>query len=186
MTNTFLTRALVCIALLFSNCAAADDDSNLEYKIKAGYLYNFTKFITWPKLNGTSFNLCLLGDDPFGTVINPIEKKTAFGHAIKIFRLDETVFLASSTLKTDCHILYVSDADNLKAVFEKIQTSPNKAGTLVIGESESFVEDGGMIGFVSRNGKIKLQINLKSVKQTGLKISAKLLEIAELIKEGKP
>jgi YfiR/HmsC-like len=185
MKDTFLTRTLICTALLFSNCAVADD-SNLEYKIKAGYLYNFTKFITWPKLNGSTFNLCLLGDDPFGTVIDPIEKKTAFDRAIKVFRLDETVFLSSSALKTDCNILYVSDVDNLKTVFEKIQASPNKAEILIIGESESFVEDGGMIGFVSRNGKIKLQINLKSVKQTGLKISAKLLEIADLIKEDKP
>jgi hypothetical protein len=184
MTNTFLTRALVCIALSFSNCAVADT-SNLEYKIKAGYLYNFTKFITWPKLNGTTFNLCLLGDDPFGTVINPIEKKFAFERAIKIVRLDEADFLAAIPSKTHCNILYVSDADNLKTVFAKIQANPDHAGILVVGESEAFAEDGGMIGFVSRNGKIKLQINLNSVKQTGLKISAKLLEIAELIKEDK-
>jgi hypothetical protein len=51
-----------------------------------------------------------------------------------------------------------------------------------VGESEQFIEQGGMIGFVNKQGKIKLQINLKTIKQSGLKVSAKLLEVAELVK----
>ena len=118
-----------------------------------------------------------------GALIDPIEKKSAFDRSIKIFRLDEADFLSDSNLKPDCHILYVSGANSQKVVFKKIQANPHKAGTLVVGESETFAAEGGMIGFVNRNGKIKLQINQQSVKQTGLKISAKLFEIAELTKE---
>jgi hypothetical protein len=118
-------------------------------------------------------------------VIDPIEQKSAFEHAIKIFRLDETDFLSAS-LKTNCHIFYVSDVNNSRLIFKKIQSSPNNANTLIVGGNDSFAAEGGMIGFVNRNGKIKLQINLQSVKRTDLKISAKLLEIAELIKEDKP
>jgi hypothetical protein len=58
----------------------------------------------------------------------------------------------------------------------------NVNNTLVVGESEEFIEQGGMIGFVNKQGKIKLQINLKTIKQSGLKVSAKLLEVAELVK----
>jgi YfiR/HmsC-like len=181
MKDTFLTRTLLCLVLLFSDCLVAGN-ANLEYKIKAGYLYNFTKFVTWPTVNGATFNLCILGADPFGTVLDPIEKKSAFTRSIRVFRLDEADFLSPSNLKTDCHILYVSAANNQKMVFAKIQANPHKGETLVVGESQAFVEEGGMIGFVNRNGKIKLQINLYSVKNTGLKISAKLLEVAELIK----
>ena len=36
--------ALGC--LLFSQSLYAED-TTVEYKIKAGYLYNFTKFVTW-------------------------------------------------------------------------------------------------------------------------------------------
>jgi hypothetical protein len=180
MKDIFLTRTLLCLALLFSDCLVADD-ANLEYKIKAGYLYNFTKFVTWPTVNGTTFNICLLGTDPFGTVIDPIEKKSVFGQSIRIFRLDEADFLSDSNLKPDCHILYVGRANDQKMVFEKIHANPYKSETLVV---EAFAADGGMIGFVNRNGKIKLQINLQSVKHTGLRISAKLLEIAELVKDG--
>jgi YfiR/HmsC-like len=183
MKDTCLIRILLSLAMLFSICLAIADDANLEFKIKAGYLYNFTKFITWPESNDSTFNLCLLGNDPFGGIIEPIEKKSAFAKPIRIIRLDETGFLSGSDLKSDCHILYVSNSNNPKTVFEKIQANPNKGGTLVVGEGENFAAKGGMIGFVRRDSKIKLQINLQSVKQTHLKISAKLLEIAELVKE---
>jgi hypothetical protein len=185
MKDTFLTRTLLCLALLLPDCLSADDE-NLEFKIKAGYLYNFTKFIAWPKINSATFNLCIMGTDPFGADIDPIEKKSAFARPIKILRLDEADFLSASNLKTDCHILYVSGTNNLNLVFEKIQASPYKHKILVVGESEAFAAEGGMIGFVKRDSKIKLQINLQSVKQTGLKISAKLLEIAELNQGRKP
>jgi YfiR/HmsC-like len=182
MKDTFLTKTLLFMALIFSGDLAADDD-DLEYKIKAGYLYNFTKFITWPETNNATFNLCILGDDPFGAAINAIEKKSAFSRAIKILRLDEAVFLSGPDLTSNCHILYVGNTTNQKMVFEKIRANPHKDGILVVGETEAFVAEGGMIGFVNRDSKIKLQINLQSAKQAGIKISAKLLEVAELIKE---
>ena len=96
-----LLWASFCVALLFSQHVIADD-SNVEYKIKAGYLYNFTKFITWPEDKSETFNLCILGEDPFGGLIDPIEKRTAFGRPIKIFRFD------SLNKEQYCHMLYIS------------------------------------------------------------------------------
>jgi len=93
--------------------------------------------------------------------------------------------VTASNWNANCHILYLNGINNQKAVFAKIQANPNKAGILVVGEGDGFAADGGMIGFVHQDSRIKLQINLQSVKETDLKISAKLLEIAELIKEGK-
>ena len=152
------------------------DDSYVEYKIKAGYLYNFTKFITWPEDKSETFNLCILGEDPFGELIDPIEKRTAFGRPIKIFRFD------SLNKEQYCHMLFISSsikdnpAINGRSVIRDIDKK-----TLTIGESEQFSAQGGMIGFVNRQGKIKLQINLKTLQQSGLKVSAKLLEVAEIV-----
>lgn len=174
MKTVSLSGVFFFIALLLSQQAIADG-ANVEYKVKAGYLYNFTKFITWPEDNGETFNLCIVGEDPFGDLIDPIEQRTAFGRPIKLFRFN------SLNKEQHCHILFVSasikDNNILKSMFA-IQAD-NKS--LTVGESKEFAAQGGGIGFVNRQGNIKLQINLKVLQQSDLKISAKLLEVAELV-----
>jgi hypothetical protein len=173
--------------LLFSQLLCADD-SSVEYKIKAGYLYNFTKFVIWPEINSETFNLCILGGDPFGESINPIEKRSAFGRPIKLFRFDSLDALKRTNNKPHCHIIFVSSS--LGSVRKDIIGDGtlvirdlNK--TLTVGEGNDFSMQGGMIGFVNREGRIKLQVNLKKIKQSDLKVSAKLLEVAEILQGGR-
>ena len=158
--------------LLFSQLLCADD-SSVEYKIKAGYLYNFTKFINWSADNAETFNLCIAGDDPFGELIDPIEQRLAMGRPIKVFRFDS---LRTMDKDSHCHILFISSSIKDKL---SVQYFDN---TLVVGESKDFIEQRGMIGFINKEGKIKLQINLKTINQSGMKISAKLLEVADVVK----
>jgi hypothetical protein len=158
--------------LLFSQLLCADD-SSVEYKIKAGYLYNFTKFITWPVDNAETFNLCIVGSDPFGELIEPIEQRSVIGRAIKLFRFDSP---RSMDKELHCHIVFVSSS------IKDMLALGDVNNTLIVGESGEFIAQGGMIGFVNKQGKIKLQINLKTIKQGGLKVSAKLLEVADVVK----
>jgi hypothetical protein len=170
----FISVLWVISCLMFSQPLCADD-SSVEYKIKAGYLYNFTKFITWSVDNAETFNLCIVGDDPFGELIDPIEQRSVMGRPIKLFRLESFRQLGK---EPHCHILFVSSSIKESPVARDV------VNTLVVGESEEFIEHGGMIGFVNKQDKIKLQINKKTIEQSGLKISAKLLEVADLIKGG--
>ncbi len=169
----FATVLCTLSCLLFSHCLYAED-SSVEYKIKVGYLYNFTKFVTWEDDGSESFNLCVLGEDPFGDLIDPIEQLSVMGRAIKLFRLGN-VFGAKK--QPHCHILFVSSSITDTQFVQGVEN------TLVVGESAGFVTQGGMIGFVNKQGRIKLQINLKAITKNRLKISAKLLEVADIIKE---
>ena len=45
-----------------------------------------------------------------------------------------------------------------------------------------FAQAGGIIGFVTTNNKIKLQININAAKEAGLNISSKLLSVANILK----
>lgn len=161
------------IVLLFSQYVIAADD--VEYKVKAGYLYNFTKFITWPEDNSETFNLCIVGEDPFGDLIDPIEQRSAFGRPIKLFRFN------SFNKEQRCHILFISTSIKDNLLLKGMLVIHDVDKTLTVGESKEFAAQGGMIGFINRQGKIRLQINLKMMQQSDLKISAKLLEVAELI-----
>ncbi|NOT11474.1 MAG: YfiR family protein [Methylococcaceae bacterium] len=160
------------ILLLCSPPLAADDFAN-EYKIKAGYLYNFTKFITWPEHDATTFNLCILGSDPFGILIDAIEKKTVKDRPIRVLRLN------GFDQKIHCHIIFTGTAEGR---VKNLTSQHGSIKTLTVGESQDFAAQGGMIGFVNREGRIKLQINPDAIRQGGLKISAKLLEVAEILR----
>lgn len=176
MKTVSLSGVFFFIAVLLSQQAIADD-ANVEYKVKAGYLYNFTKFITWPEDKSETFNLCIVGEDPFGDLIGPIEQRTAFGRPIKLFRFN------SFNKEQRCHILFVSASIKDNSSLKNILAIQEANKSLTVGESKEFAAQGGMIGFVNRQGNIKLQINLKVLQQSDLKISAKLLEVAELVGE---
>lgn len=162
----------VLLCLVCSLCyqqAYADTAPVDEYKIKVGYLFNFTKFITWSETNTETFNICILGNDPFGEIIDPIEQRTAFNLPIKLFRL------TALDKNLHCHILYIGTGVNTKSV------TAGAKNTLTVGEDATFISQGGMIAFVTQQDKIKLHINLKLLQQSGLKISAKLLEVSDVI-----
>lgn len=154
------------------------EDDNVEYKVKAGYLFNFTKFITWPNDDSGTFNICIVGQDPFGPLIDPIEKRTAFDLPIKLFR-------SSTLIKSQrCHIVFIG-AENKEELIEKgVLLARDLGKSLSVGEGDAFAESGGMIGFVNRDGRIKLQINMRALQKSGLTVSAKLLEIAEIVGGG--
>ena len=163
--------------LLFSQSLFAEDDTvklTKEYKIKAGYVYNFTKFITWNFKDAKTFNVCIVGNDPFDEIIDPIEDKPGPAPLpIKLFR-----FIGLDTLHKGphCHTLFVSSS------IKGSLNHPNFDNTLVVGESDDFIEHGGMIRFVNREDKIKLQCNLERINEAGLKISAKVIEVCEVVK----
>ncbi len=161
---------LLCVlcCLVCSPQSYADTPPVDEYKIKAGYLFNFTKFITWSEEDMSTFNICILGNDPFGELIDPIEQRLAFNRPIKLFRL------TAISKEPHCHIVYVSAGISAKSL-------GLYKNMLTVGEDASFIGQGGMIAFVKQQDKIKLQINLNPLQQSGLKISAKLLEVSELV-----
>lgn len=149
---------------------------DLEFKIKAAYLYNFTKFITWPDIKSESFNICIVGKDPFGAILNSIENRESQGLPIRLYRYP------TPTQVTHCHIIFLKFNGTLTGSTSAIMQSVNlPEHILTVSDQEDFVNQGGMIGFIIKDDKVRLQINLLQLKNKELKISAKLLEVAELI-----
>ena len=55
---------------------------------------------------------------------------------------------------------------------------------LTVGESEHFVQDGGMIGFLLEENKIRFEINLEAAEHAKLKLSSRLLALAKRVLGG--
>ncbi len=172
-----LLRRIVFFFIL-SLPVQANNHPALEYKVKAAYLYNFTKFISWPEKQSETFNLCVLGADNFIALLKPLEQRTALGMPIRLMRLDSVEQAGS------CHILYVDDDRTLsqsERPLTSLMAGGGLDGILTVSSEPLFAQRGGMIGFILRDGRIRLQVNLAEFKKNGLKISAKLTEIAELV-----
>ena len=151
------------------------NQAELEYRIKAAYLFNLSKFIEWPDeaANSTeTIDICLIGGNPFSDYIYKLEQRKARGRAIKIIdgptsdKLNtcEMIFVASKT----------ADAAN-------VLNNQGIGKSLTVGESEVFITQGGLINLAIENGRVQLTINNTMAKKLGFTISANLLEIARLV-----
>ncbi len=168
----FLQIIITSLCLLFSSDTFSKE-TNLEYKIKAAYLYNFTKFIYWPPKNTVFFNLCLIGHDPFGTFINSIEQKNVRGKKIILRN-----YAVLPKYFQHCQMIYFSSSTKIKN-----RRNKNFKGILTVGEQDNFIQTGGMIQFFKKNNHIRFYISQKIIEKNRLEISAKLLEVADVIEE---
>jgi hypothetical protein len=51
-----------------------------------------------------------------------------------------------------------------------------------VGENPGFAEGGGVVNFLIREGRVRLEINIGAAERERLRISAKLLKLAEIVK----
>jgi len=164
-------------ALDFGHNALAQSKKPSEYIIKAAFLYNFSKFVDWPGEvfadDQSPIILCILGKDPFGNVLESIEEKAVKGRKLMIKRREEIEDLER------CHILFISRSEkrNLAQIFDKIADWH----VLTVSDMDSFALQGGVIGLLTEEKKIRLQINLKAAQRRGVKISSKLLNLAQIV-----
>jgi hypothetical protein len=158
----------------------ASEDGELEYRVKAAFLLNFTKFVTWPdNPSGNadkSIIVCVLGKNPFGTALDSIQGKEVSGRPIKI------IYETDPKSLPYCHVIFISANLGYSAteILQKLSGQP----VLTVGESKGFAKSGGMIDFIKVDSKIRFEINPSAVEAASLKMSSQLLKLAIIIDSG--
>jgi len=148
-----------------------------EYEIKAAYIFNFAKFLEWPKTNisNDTIILAIYQNDPFGIVIEKtMVGRKANGKEWKIIRTNKLSDLEN------CHIAFFSDIEKYEMVkiLERLKTKP----VLTIGdEIIDFCESGGSINFTPQFSEYQFEINNESTKTHKIIISPKLLLLAKIV-----
>ena len=64
--------------------------SPTEYQVKAAFIYNFLGFVHWPASDMDEkgpVGICILGEDPFDSELDVLQKKRIRGRSIVIRRL---------------------------------------------------------------------------------------------------
>ncbi|MEY3219498.1 MAG: hypothetical protein RIT27_855 [Pseudomonadota bacterium] len=150
-----------------------------EYELKAAFLYNLGNFITWPAKAYSSedapFFLCILGNDPFGENLDLITNNQKIaGRSIQITRLSNEVDARG------CQLVFISNSEQHK--MSKILNTLKNYPVLTVGDTDDFIDQGGMIMFVTVDNKVKLTVFPERISNLSLKASAKLLQISKIIK----
>lgn len=161
----------------------ADAASTLEYKVKAGYLYNFGKFVEWPSTAFTATNspfvIAVLDAGGAQPVIEQVlAGKSVGGHPVQVRSV------TGPALPTDAHILLVTRSAKRRP--EDLLSALGGASTLLVGETDEFSELGGVFGFVREKENVRLTLCLEHAARANLKISAKLSSVAKPVKSKRP
>jgi hypothetical protein len=148
----------------------------LEDKLKVAIIGKIAKFVQWNKPATKNFSITVLNtkNQFFKTLL---EGKRVNSKPIKIIYINNINNLKESD------ILYISQnsSQNLQSIFKAVK---NK-NILTISDIRGFAQKGGMIQLYTKNQKLKLRINVNSVKAGNLKIKSSLLRISTLVKENK-
>ena len=141
---------------------------DLETKVKAAYLYHLTQFVVWPDLPDDHLHICVRGNDPVGGMLLELSNRRIRDRTLQI-ELDQNIDPAS------CHVLFISRSET---GWKSLLGSVRHLNVLTVSDIDKFADSGGIVGFYSEAGKIKLEINPPAASETGLKISSKLMELA--------
>jgi len=150
-----------------------------EYQVKAAFLYNLAKFVEWPaetfKTAKDPIVICILGRSPITEVL----QSTVSGKAVEGRTLVIRPVAGAQPLNS-CQIFFVSSSERTR--FRSIHAEIKANGVLTVGEEDTFISEGGAVNFKLDDGRVRIQIAVYAATQRNLKISSKLLGLAQIVK----
>jgi hypothetical protein len=161
--------AALLLAAAAQSIAAAQDVSR-EYRVKAAFLYNFVKFVEWPtRAAAGPITICVAGRNPFGTILD----ETVRGESVRGRPIEARVILEPDH---GCYVVFIA-AGAAPAYLRAAIGTP----TLTVGEAPGFIEQGGLIRFYVDGGTVRFEINREAAERSGIRISARLLQLARIV-----
>ncbi|UZW57140.1 YfiR family protein [Sphingobium sp. JS3065] len=141
--------------------------------MQASFLFKFAPFVEWPpeafSTADRAFVICVVGDDPFGTLLNDVVRGQKMVDRPVVVRRT-----GADPTPAGCHILFAgASADSGYAPFTTIEGKP----VLTVAD-KSAGPAGAMIEFVRQKGRVRFQIDEGAARAHGLRISSKLLGLA--------
>ena len=180
MSTKNLARALLgaVVALAAITVPTVGQSTADEYRVKSAFLFHFVQLVDWPEdaLGGAGnpLTMCTLGEDPFhGALESTTEGRTVSSRAVRVRHAKQ-----SQELK-GCQLIFIGSAEgkDTGALLALLKNDP----VLTIGESEGFLEQGGVIRLFIEENKVRFEVDLDTAQRARLKISSRLLLLAKRV-----
>ena len=172
---SLVLAALLCFVA--SQPARAQPTSE-EYRVKAAFLFHFAQLVDWPSGSFNSGDLtlsfCAFDDEPSRKELqNTLDGKVIGTRVLHVHLIDQPRSIEG------CNILFLGNGEVRRqaAILESLRGLP----VLTVGETGSFLSEGGMIRFRIEDDKVRFEINVGSADLSHLRISSRLLLLATAV-----
>lgn len=173
--------ALFAVTVHLFTALAVADTGTTEHQIKAAYLYKFASYVEWPptvfaQINAP-FTIGIIGAEDVGMALNELK----IGHAINNRSIDVKILKPGDPL-TNVQMLYVGEqeAAQLQSLLKPAEAQP----VLVVTDSANALTMGSIINFLMVEERVRFEVSVSHAERNGLKISARLLAVAQNIETG--
>jgi hypothetical protein len=143
--------------------------------VKAAFLLNFTKFVEWSPASFPApeapIKICILGEDPFGPTLDQlVDGEIVSGRKVMVERVRRP-------MPASCRVVYFSEREG--GVARSLANLPE--GVLTVSDVDGFVRQGGMIGFVIENRRVRFDVNHRAMAARQVRVSSRLLDVARSV-----
>jgi hypothetical protein len=175
-----LRLAALLLALTGAGAFAGDAPVVGEYQVKAAFLFNFAKFVIWPKETfegpDSPIEICISGRDPFdGALEETIGERTVRGRPVAVRWID------TAEKGAQCEIVFFPDSERAPVLARRLGRAP----VLTVGETAGFAESGGIVNFKIEQNRVRFEINPDAAARAGLQVSSQLLSLATVVRESR-
>lgn len=171
-----MIRQLLALVFIGGLFIAGSGNYDTNAKIKAVYIYNFTKYIEWPKeYRERPFVIGVIGETPLLIELKGMSvSKKVFGQSIEVVKFNSVSEISN------CHILYVprDSKESISSISGKLKGN----STLLVTDQPGMALKGSAINFVIKQNRQKFELNESNAVKYDLKVSNSLGALAILVK----
>jgi hypothetical protein len=174
-----LALAWLALAAVTALAQTTPGETDLERRVKAAFLYQFIPYVNWPEKAQAAPDapivIAVVGSEAAVVELNEVIGPRSIGPRPVVVRR-----WRDSDAQGGPHVVFVTRAlaDRTAAVARAAQAH----GMLVVAEHENALEQGAMIGFRLVEGRVRFDVALGAVERAGLRISARLLTVAQSVR----
>jgi hypothetical protein len=179
---------LLCCALFLAGwgerpARAADSADALEHRVKAAFLYKFAGYVDWPAAAFAGADMPItfgvIGSEPLAAELAAVVAgRTINNRNLAVRRLKAGESLAG------VHILFVGTAESSR--LGQLARSAQPHAVLTVSESDGALDQGSMINFIVSDRRVRFEVALDSAEKSGIRLSSRLLAVAQQVRTGNP
>ena len=162
---------------------AQDDAAALERRVKAAYMFKFASYVEWPE--GTfaqpaaPVTIVVFGDDDLAAELGQITAgRTVEGRPLRIRKTRDPDGIG------DAHMLFVGRAEIAR--LPQLVRQTRQRPMVILTDAPGTLTQGSVINFMLVEQRVKFEISLEEAERRGLKLSSRLLAVAQSVRKPAP